>query len=364
MARQRVRKSGAASVTSGRIPKIIHQIWNTRDVPEAWVPYVASWRKQHPQWQYRLWTHDEGRRLVETRFPGFLDVYQAFSYDIQRVDALRYMILVTHGGLYVDLDFECLRPIDDLLRARQVVVARDLRAHAARHGLRSMFCNGFMAAAPGHPFLFKAIDALTETRVRISLHQEVMASTGPIFLTRVLQACAEMEIHALDEQVLFPFANDSPEMTVLSARAPGHLALKERCLKQGSYCIHYWAQSWAKNLAGALNNPRPHQVPGYTFYPGLDSAGFDICNAGREIGALAAACDRDRRAVGFNTDGFLKACIRPGFRWTPRDNPNGNEGLYLKQGRRARVLSLWNYLRGSAHRRLSGRARDALVRIR
>jgi len=33
---------------------------------------------------------------------------------------------------------------------------------------------------------------------------------------------------------------------------------------------------------------------------------------------------------GFNTDGFVKCTIRPQARWIDLENPNGNEGLYVK----------------------------------
>ena len=33
----------------------------------------------------------------------------------ERADVLRYEILRRHGGVYVDVDVECLRPLDDLL---------------------------------------------------------------------------------------------------------------------------------------------------------------------------------------------------------------------------------------------------------
>jgi mannosyltransferase OCH1-like enzyme len=97
------------------IPKIIHQTWKTDRIPEAWQPWTRTWRVFHPDWQYRLWADEDNRRFVETHYPDFIETYEGFSYNIQRADAVRYLILYKLGGLYVDLDFECLRPVNDLL---------------------------------------------------------------------------------------------------------------------------------------------------------------------------------------------------------------------------------------------------------
>ena len=40
-------------------------------------------------------------------YPELIPVYESFPYAVQRWDAIRYLILYTFGGLYVDLDYEC-----------------------------------------------------------------------------------------------------------------------------------------------------------------------------------------------------------------------------------------------------------------
>jgi mannosyltransferase OCH1-like enzyme len=39
------------------IPKIIHQLWKTADVPPAFLHWQSSWREMHPDFEYRLWTN-------------------------------------------------------------------------------------------------------------------------------------------------------------------------------------------------------------------------------------------------------------------------------------------------------------------
>ncbi|MBN9059533.1 MAG: hypothetical protein J0H21_10135 [Rhizobiales bacterium] len=57
------------------IPKIIHQTWRDRDIPQAMQAFVASWPKLHPGWEIRLWTDDDLARLVETDYPHLAELY-------------------------------------------------------------------------------------------------------------------------------------------------------------------------------------------------------------------------------------------------------------------------------------------------
>jgi len=46
------------------IPKIIHQTWKDRDIPEKWRRWQQSWKIYHPDWEYRLWTHEDIDQFV------------------------------------------------------------------------------------------------------------------------------------------------------------------------------------------------------------------------------------------------------------------------------------------------------------
>jgi hypothetical protein len=97
------------------------------------------------------------------------------------------------------------------------------------------------------------------------------------------------------------------------------------------WAIHHWANTWVRGLAGPLVDDNPRHVPGYVFHPGVDSPGHDLHNVGRDVTHLAAECDADLLAAGFNTDGFIKAGIRPRQDWVPVPLAAPNEGLYVKR---------------------------------
>ena len=56
-------------------------------------------------------------------------------------DAVRYFILNSYGGLYMDMDVECFRPTDSFLRGFDLVLNVELRD-------RATVTNAVMASAP------------------------------------------------------------------------------------------------------------------------------------------------------------------------------------------------------------------------
>lgn len=94
-----------------RIPRIIHQTWKTKDVPSPLDQLPQTWKEYLPNWEYILWTDEMNREFVCKHFPDFLEKYDTYPCNIQRADAIRYLLLKVYGGLYVDMDFECLENI-------------------------------------------------------------------------------------------------------------------------------------------------------------------------------------------------------------------------------------------------------------
>src|SRR4051812_26017051 len=65
--------------------------------------------------EYMLWTDASSREFIAKHYSWFLDTFDAYKYSIQRADAIRYFVLHRFGGIYLDLDIGCLRPLDPLL---------------------------------------------------------------------------------------------------------------------------------------------------------------------------------------------------------------------------------------------------------
>ena len=49
------------------VPAIIHQTWKTTEIPEKWREAQQSCINLHPDYDYRLWTDDDGLDLIKVR---------------------------------------------------------------------------------------------------------------------------------------------------------------------------------------------------------------------------------------------------------------------------------------------------------
>ena len=170
----------------GEIPRIIHQTWMTSQLPTRYAPWVTSWLKKNPTWQYWLWTDDDARQLVGRYYKQYVAMYDGYPRNINRADAMRYFVLDKYGGVYADIDVECLRPLDDIISNHSCVLAEEHKAHSYLLAWRKPppnVINTPMASRPGHPYFRDVIAELPKWQK----HPDLLKQTGPLLIDRVLR---------------------------------------------------------------------------------------------------------------------------------------------------------------------------------
>jgi mannosyltransferase OCH1-like enzyme len=198
------------------IPRVFHQIWINEAspaLPERYHAWQASWVRHHPDWAFRLWNLDNLDFTPEKR--ALIDAAPSYA---QKADILRYELLWRHGGVYLDVDFECLRPVDTLLQgADHFVVSENGRVVSI----------GIVGAMAGSPLLRRCIDWLPAQVGRAPPNLE----TGPTHFTRCLLAggCGPGLVMPPGAW-FYPYAMDEPE------RSGGPFP--------DAYAVHHWDASW------------------------------------------------------------------------------------------------------------------------
>ncbi|MFT4115540.1 glycosyltransferase family 32 protein [Bradyrhizobium sp.] len=105
------------------IERNILQTWKSKvSLPENFDYWRGTVKRLNPQFSHYFWDDADNREFVKNHYPWFLATYDGYPAEIYRVDAVRYFWLYHFGGVYIDLDSECLRPLDDLCRAHDGVV--------------------------------------------------------------------------------------------------------------------------------------------------------------------------------------------------------------------------------------------------
>lgn len=207
------------------IPHIIHQIWlGHKEKPEFFDYWQASWRIYHPDWLYILWTDEDA-----ARFP-FINkqLFEQAQNPGEKSDIWRYEILFQFGGLYVDVDYECLQPFDELTRSFDFFIGlQPLDTHRVQVGI------GLIGCIPKHPTLAWAIRYLPHQ----PQHIPIVGRTGPLFFTLLLKQipeCNDFHDAILPASYLYP----------LEYKHRG--AVENLLIPHETYAIHHWCGSWLK----------------------------------------------------------------------------------------------------------------------
>ena len=181
-----------ASTDSHTFPKILHRMWRDDDLnsmPSRWKKAYQKCEALHGDWDIKLWTDVSMRAFISEYYPKFLNLYDSYPYEIQRVDAARYFILYHYGGIYMDLDIRCLRSLNPLAGAMGTFNKTALLP-ATGIGLS----NDFMASTPRSETMRALIEELPRSNRFYGLpYLTVLLSTGSSFLSIVYDRMSEDE---------------------------------------------------------------------------------------------------------------------------------------------------------------------------
>jgi mannosyltransferase OCH1-like enzyme len=180
------------------IPKILHQLWRDRNVPARYLLLQESWRRLNPDWEFRLWTDRDLLELVERDYAELAPIYKGYAAKICRADLGRYLVLDRFGGVYADLDCECLKPIATILDDRSFVIGLEPDIHmaekiVAESGVSRLVCGTFIASLPQHPFWRHIVKHIKAARAAAG----PLDATGPFLLTRAYDSYAAQHTIAL-----------------------------------------------------------------------------------------------------------------------------------------------------------------------
>lgn len=210
-----------------RIPKIIHQIWLGSPFPEKYKAWRDSWLKNHPDWQYILWTDRDVEKLNLIN----KEMYDKASNYGEKSDIARVEILYRLGGLYIDTDFECLKPFDALHHCCNFYAGVDEGPTAA--------FNGLIASIPKHPILKEYIENMRRATHEKDSTDEIVHRTGPQYFTKILVKYLPLYN---DHVILFPTTFFYPWPWF--HRFDNKPEQIQPWIRPETLAIHHWEVSW------------------------------------------------------------------------------------------------------------------------
>ncbi|KAJ3121100.1 hypothetical protein HK098_003971 [Nowakowskiella sp. JEL0407] len=170
------------------IHRTIHQTYKSIfEIPVHWRIAQSTCRDLHHHFTYIFWSDDDISAFINNTFPWFAKTFHSYPYPIQRVDAARYFILYYYGGIYLDLDIACLKPLDNIVKLSEQP-SNSLKISGIVPKTEPVgISNDVLAFSKGHPFLEWVINRLESHKSGMVFpYLSVFFSTGPAFLTRML----------------------------------------------------------------------------------------------------------------------------------------------------------------------------------
>jgi len=196
------------------IPKIFHFIWIGRKRYPLLNENIQTWRNNHPNWSFFLWTDQEDLssvgcqiRRIETLFPlKRQKIYDKIIVPAYKVDLLRLEIILQYGGVYVDVDFISQKKIDQTIEGFS-----GFTCIANNH-----INNAIFGAIPNSPWIAAMLNGVKDEYL-----------CGPSAMTQITPSFPN--IHVFEEPVFYSVTYDGKHINT-----------------ENSLATHLWEHSFDK----------------------------------------------------------------------------------------------------------------------
>lgn len=229
-----------------RIPKIVHQIWLGSSVPEKYTAWMRSW-SELAGWEYKLWT-EEDVKLLKLYNQELYD--HATNYG-EKSDVLRLELLLHYGGIYADIDFECINGdiFDELHRSYDFYAGLEPIDHGTVSGTYKI-CNAIIGACPHHPIVKNLIIGM-RSNWQSCWYQSAVQKSGPDYYSKIILDYEKGDLSSPETReknmkyrnIYLPCTFFYPFSETDIRTAKNSEDLKER-ISPETAAIHYWSGSW------------------------------------------------------------------------------------------------------------------------
>lgn len=237
------------------LTKIIHHSWKTKDIPYSLYrkKWIDSWKNKNPEWEYNLWTDKDNRNLIKEHYPKYLKLYDSYKRSIQRADMSRLFYMHKFGGLYTDLDFICLKPMEEILDPSKINLG-------IQEGPENYLPNALMYSPPGEGFWMDCAEKLKDyMHDSKGKYNQTEHSTGPCFLYNCYKQIKPNNCVIHEPKVFYPisWANDGS-----AANNTVSEDVMENPSKHfpDSFAVTFWSSGWIDRSSKKPNNKKTNVI--------------------------------------------------------------------------------------------------------
>jgi len=176
------------------IPKTLHFIW-VGDESKRPDNCIQTWATHNPDYQIKIWGNAS---LGEHKWLNARHMDAMLDREFNGVaDMMRWEILYKEGGIVLDADSICLRPLDDSLLDCEAFACWE--SEIARPGL---IAAGYFGCKPGNPFVQQIVKDIHSAPSVI--HDRAWKTVGPQRLTESYQRYQYHPLRILPSHYFIP----------------------------------------------------------------------------------------------------------------------------------------------------------------
>lgn len=201
--------------TTYNIPKIVIQTWKDHDIPAKYLSLIDNIKKHNTEYEYLFFTDNDILSFMKQHYPEYLQTYEKLPIKIQKIDFFRYVAVYHYGGVYMDLDMDGLKNMDDILQYKAVFpvdeyitdgLGRNKRYKYYYNNNQKFLLGQYaFAAEPRNEFIKLLIDNIhnnIHSIVKSVNHDDqeyVYKTTGPDYVSKIyMDYTNKSTIHILD----------------------------------------------------------------------------------------------------------------------------------------------------------------------
>jgi mannosyltransferase OCH1-like enzyme len=213
------------------IPKIVHQIWvGDKVIPEEFLSFSDKWKFLYRDFEYKLWNDNDvilENIIPPNIFPYYTDNTFALAF---KADLLRYHILQKFGGIYVDMDMEPLKRMDDYIFELTFFSGMQSNGEVNISIIGSESNNKLI-----NETCYFVVDNIKKC-IRDGIPKtEIQKFTGPEYFTEICKYYYNTNGYKFFEpKYFYPYWFLEPERRYEN--------FEETC--PDAYSVHHWTQSW------------------------------------------------------------------------------------------------------------------------
>ena len=167
------------------VPLVIYNSWHSNMVPPKMKDNINNLIKNNPEFDYYLYSDEACKKYIKENYSEeVLKAFNALKPGAYKSDLWRYCVLYREGGVYLDIKYNSLRPLVDIISESQYMFVKDKDWSEDRS---NCFYNGVMITPPNNPMLKECINEIVINTTFKQYNENDLDVTGPCLLGRLMK---------------------------------------------------------------------------------------------------------------------------------------------------------------------------------